>query len=432
MKELRVINSENSHNQSLPKKKEKKKWFSLFLVFALAIIVYLIVNLCMSFSNSYSVYTVSRGEYEDTITVKGCLFREQTLINAPVSGFLDCNAAENTRVSVGSEAAVIYNKELDNEISAKIRKIDSEISSLNKNKIKDTSYSYNSSKSNQHFADKIKQAVSYGYSKDFSGITEVSASIINDIRRKGVSDNTKDKENVDNAVLSELKAQRDKIIAENNIQSTPLIAEVSGVFSSKIDGLEESLGIDKLTGLKPSYINEIYNKNISNETSVEAGKPVCKIINNFEWYLAASIPTEKAALISVGQDVKLRFFDITNNTITGEVTYISPDENGETAIVIKSNRYVDSIYTLSKASVDIIKNQYSGLKIPTDGIRVSDNKTGVYVLRRGIAKFVNVDVIYSDGKWAIIREGADGTDGIKLYDELILNARNLYDGKIMK
>ena len=51
----------------------------------------------------------------------------------------------------------------------------------------------------------------------------------------------------------------------------------------------------------------------------------------------------------------------------------------------------------------------------------------MYVVRNSTVKFVEVDVLYADGGWTIVRENK----GIKIYDNVIVSGRNLFDGKVL-
>jgi len=438
MNELQVRNSEKPERKLNTITKKKKWWFSGFVFIVPICIIYLIVNIFIGFGNSYSIYTINHGEYEDIITTKGYIFREQVVINAPESGYLDCRVSENERVASGAEIASIYSKMPDESIVANLKKIDEEISDLSAVEIKDTAYSANS-KNTESYADEIKSAVAFGYSKDFEGISGIAKEMVRNIRKSNLTNSNSSEteknssDSVEETMIAELKAQREKIISENGLKNTSIISGSTGVFSSKIDGFEESLKVERLDGITPSYLKGLGEDTSKAENNVQAGAPVCKIINNFEWYCASVVPADSVRTLSVNQNVELRFFDITSDTITGTITYISPEENGEVVVVVKSNKYVDSIYTMSKADVDIVKHTYSGLKIPKNGIRVVEDKTGIYVLRNGIAKFVNVEVIYSNSDWAIISENtANNEAAVKIYDELILDAKNLYHGKIIE
>ena len=81
----------------------------------------------------------------------------------------------------------------------------------------------------------------------------------------------------------------------------------------------------------------------------------------------------------------------------------------------------------------VVSKEYSGLKIPRKALRVVDSKRGVYVVNGMQINFVPVNILYNNDDWVIISEKiTDGVSTIKLYDELIISGRNLYDNKVVR
>lgn len=79
----------------------------------------------------------------------------------------------------------------------------------------------------------------------------------------------------------------------------------------------------------------------------------------------------------------------------------------------------------------VVKKEYSGLKIPKSALRVVNSKRGVYVLTGMQVKFVEVNVIYSDDDYMICEKQTEDEKVLRLYDEVIVKGKNLYDGKIV-
>ena len=136
--------------------------------------------------------------------------------------------------------------------------------------------------------------------------------------------------------------------------------------------------------------------------------------------------------LSVGSQVDLAFYDLTSSSIVGNIKRISDKENNKCAVVVKTNRYVDGIYSISEIKSELITVSVEGIKLPVDAIRVKDGVTGVYVIRLDVARFVPVNVKYRNEDFSIV--SAKETDGfkLKLYDEVIVECRNLEDGKIVR
>ena len=67
-------------------------------------------------------------------------------------------------------------------------------------------------------------------------------------------------------------------------------------------------------------------------------------------------------------------------------------------------------------------------------MHVQNDQTGVFVLRLDVARFVPVDVKYKNGEWAIVSPVTNtGTEyKLQIYDEVIVEAKNLEDGKVVR
>ena len=88
-------------------------------------------------------------------------------------------------------------------------------------------------------------------------------------------------------------------------------------------------------------------------SKVESGKPIGKIVNNFNWNIGVLVPFEFAEDMDEGDTVDIRFTDIDVKTIKGTITRISPEEGGKVVLVINTNKYVDMIYSSSRVNVEI-------------------------------------------------------------------------------
>ena len=90
-----------------------------------------------------------------------------------------------------------------------------------------------------------------------------------------------------------------------------------------------------------------------------------------------------------------------------------------------------ALATMRTGAMTIVSGSFKGLKVPRKALRVVDNTTGVYILSGMELKFIPVNVLYNDGE-QIICVLENKTSGVlKLYDEVVVKGRNLYDGKIV-
>ena len=412
------------------KNKKSKKGFLLKAVFLFALLYFIVIAVMSFFDAPFTSTTAQKGSLEERITCDGYIFRDQTVVTSPQDGLLECEVDEEERVAQGEQIASVYQAGVDSAVNEQLKKLNEEIEELEKDTLQQDVYANDTVRIEQQIAAEIQDIPEYGCQNNLEGADEKKDAINDLIDKKRTVTGEKESDDV---ILERLKSEKAQLENSNNLTRTYLTAPKPGVFSSRIDGMEDALSVSRLEECDVAYLTELDNMTVAYQESITAGGAACKIVNNSEWYFAAKIPQEEAERFSENESVGLRFFDITDTSVQGVVTDISAPSDGQAVLVIKSNDYVESVYSTSKANVEVIKNSYSGLKIPAQCIRVKENQNGVYVVRGDYAKFVTVDLLYSDNEWAIVRENsASGSSSLKLYDEVIMKAEKLEDGKKLR
>jgi hypothetical protein len=82
----------------------------------------------------------------------------------------------------------------------------------------------------------------------------------------------------------------------------------------------------------------------------------------------------------------------------------------------------------------LVIKEYSGLKVPVSAIKnykySSFQQTEIALVKGISVKFVKIDVLYSDGIYAIVQD-ADDDYSFKAYDYYILQPDKVSDGDII-
>ena len=86
---------------------------------------------------------------------------------------------------------------------------------------------------------------------------------------------------------------------------------------------------------------------------------------------------------------------------------------------------------MRQGSMTIINNTYSGLKLPAKAMRFKDEKAGVFVRSGMTIKFVEVNVVYKTDEYFICEQQVSNDSVLRLYDDVVVKGKNLYDGKII-
>ena len=205
------------------------------------------------------------------------------------------------------------------------------------------------------------------------------------------------------------------------------------MFSATVDGLEKLITPYNMEELVPSGLEELiaYDKKMVKERKSTDEVQACKVIDNFRYFVAVNMPASQLAGVKKGDELTLRFNELSTNPINATVFSVSAEENGQNTVVLEGTRYLDSLLEKRTVNVDVIKKQYKGYRVGVKSIRTVDGVVGVFVKRDSIMRFIPANILYNTQEFAII-ESADKEKPLKLYDEVIVNASSFEDGKLMK
>lgn len=420
-----------------PKKnkgKARKGGFVGFLVFAFVLIV--AANVIFSSGSRMETTIVRHGSEEDSVTAEGYFFREQTVMTAPTDGYIYCEAAEDQRVSLGEVVMYIYKNQVNLSASNELKAIEEKIRELSDGFRISEVYSSDTAKLEQTISQSLRIVPKAGARGDMQTIAEISETVNSLIEKRRIISGEQEPADQSHE-LEELKAQKAQLEKEYNIERTMVHAPNTGAFTSKIDGLEEKLQPSALDNISHDYLKELSRIPAETKTPerVAAGDPIGKIVNNFSWSVAALVDKNAVEGLSVGDSIGIRLPDAGIDTVSGTVSKICDGGSGKVILVANTNKYIDMIYSTSKATVEFVRNSYDGFRIPAKSLRVKDGVTGVYVIRSNKARFIPVKLLYNAEDWVVvaeITESAENPTVLKLYDELIISGKDIFDDKVVR
>lgn len=424
-----------NNRKSSKRKTEKRGGFLGFLVASFVLVIS--VNSVLSYGNRMTTTIVRSGAEEDLISAEGYIFREQTVINAPSSGYLYCVMAEDERVSLGETVMHIYKNEINISANNELKALEEKLEKLSGTALSGDVFSNDTAKIEQTISQSLRRVPELGHIGNLESVADIEEYVNALIEKRRII--TGEIQPVDNnAEIKRLQTEKASVEKKYNIERTLVHAPKTGAFTARIDGLEDKLTLKALEEITPEYLKELDRLPAEAKTAefANSGEPIGKIVNNFSWSIAARVPADEVEGLQIGSRLKLRFPDISIDTVEGTITNITPEVSGKVILVVNSNKYVDMIYSSSRVNVEFVKSSYDGYRIPAKSLRMDGTTMGVYVIRNDKARFLPVDLIYSGKTWVVVSEKADNTaDGnspLKLYDELIVSAKNLYDGKVVR
>ena len=123
----------------------------------------------------------------------------------------------------------------------------------------------------------------------------------------------------------ELENQREQILNSIGVNKEDIYAQISGVFTTYVDGYETELVPNDIENYDVSYFESLSQspKIQKIDNKINAGGAVCKIVNNHVWYVMMDIPSDTIEGREVGDNVKLRFNNMADAVVKGSINSVS-------------------------------------------------------------------------------------------------------------
>jgi len=412
-------------------RKRKKKGIALFRLVIIAGLVYLTFRLVSGMSSPVKTEIVRYGAIEDSTSVNGYLIRNEYIINAPVDGMLSCIAKEGDRITKDNKIATVFSGKIDEATQSKINRINERISEVERSSIHKDLFAGDVAQIDSAISNQIDDVILATYNKHTDKVTKYKDDINKLLERKLLAQGQKPTFANIGDMLKQEKAQLEASVSAKKVD---IIAPLSGVFSSNIDGFEGFFDIKNRETITPDVLASADKQKFEQNKLIKQGQPAIKIIDNYQWYFAAIVDQKWVQELKPETPISLRFPDITDRILEAKVDSISqPNSNGKVTIVAACDQYVDEIYSLRKANTDIIRRTYSGFKVPKAAVRIlADGTSGVFVANESIARFKPIEILHSNDEFVIAKEDNQKKNALLLYDEVIVNGKNIEDGKIIK
>jgi len=86
---------------------------------------------------------------------------------------------------------------------------------------------------------------------------------------------------------------------------------------------------------------------------------------------------------------------------------------------------------IRRQAVEIIAGTFTGIKVSDQFIHIVNGVKGVYVRKGNKVVFKKLDSIFSSSGYTVSAI-KDDSDYLQIYDEVIENGDDIYDGKVIK
>ena len=364
--------------------KKSKKLIAIFS--ALIIITYMIWAIFLLVSRSSETYIVRQGTLTQEDEAVGYIIRDEKVEKGEdyENGIYEI-ATENQRVAVG-DSIFRYYSDSEKELTEQVEEINKQIQEILEQENEVTSADIKAIESQiEEKIEHIKTINNYQeIVEDKKNIDELISKKINFIgdvtENKDIKKLVKDRKTLEEKLKSGSKYQK---------------AQMSGIVSYRVDGLEETLTPDKFNDINEKLLNSLDIKTgeiIS--TSDECGK----VIDNFKCYVAVTLNSKQAMEAKVNDSLKLR---ISNEETKAKIVQIN-EENNKRTIIFQINKMTEDLIKHRKVLVDVIWWNDSGLKVPNSTLTKEGNLYYVVRNKAGVQNKILVKIIKQTENYSII------------------------------
>ncbi len=404
------------------KKNKKKKRNRIIAVFIfLLLMAYFILQYNLVNNSRIEQVEAMEGYINDSYITNGIVLREEVVLSGSFQGEVDFIVEEGQRVSSGDKIADVYPTAADIDNVAILNSsiiLKEELLDVNNNKNPGSS---EISMSYRNLMDNIIELANMQNTNGFSSVDEEIIDISVDMNKLYLATNEID--DLSN-VISLVDSSIVSLSASISPITTSLYSTTSGYFIKSTDGYENIATFENFSNFSKEEGQNIISKAVEHSPSdAEYGK----IVTDYRWYVAAYIPKEIYDELNENESIDISI-DNNDSILNCKINTLEKKDD-EYLIILEASEDAQNAEIERIVDLEIIFRRYEGIKIPKEALRVIDGNLGVYVNFSEIAEFKNITPIYEDENYFILPIEGDENNEVKLYDDIIINGRNLYDGK---
>lgn len=401
--------------------KQGRHYTNLILwILLAAIVVYFGYSVISSLYEPLTTVTAVEYEAGAGYYTTGFVVRDEAVVQSGY-GITVLSTAEGEHVSSGASIATGYLTDGAQQRQSRIAELRSQLEQLS------FAYQYSANAADQAALDgEIKTSLAamsrYIGRRDMNSAADLSPELKGLVLRRSSDDTDPDALQLQ---IDALQQELDSLLSQAENDTKAVRVSAAGYFSGVVDGYETVLTPDKLDTLSvPDYQ--------SLQPAAVADGAIGKLIHGDTWYYVTAVPADEARDVKAGDSVQVTFARDFYEKIDMRVERVGASEAGLRMLVLSCSRYMQNVTLLREQSADVIFASYPGLRVPKDAVRVDENgQPGVYVLESAVARWKPITILHDNGESYVVELDKTKTTNLWPGDEVIVNAKNLYDGKVV-
>ncbi len=392
-------------------------------ILGVLIILYFVYQIIQMNSSPYKTEVAFQKNVQTTVNTTAFVVRDEAYITASdATGTVVSIAEDGKRVGSGDPVAVVFSSAESAAAYVRINELEDEISYYKqlKNRVgigtnAPSSYSNMIDDACLDFISASREGIDSNFNEALKDLRDAVTA-----RQLAVGEQL----SVDSkltALESELLSLQGKASGYSTVASPN-----SGYYIGSVDGYENAISYDDVLNVNCEKINSL----LSYQKQTPASTTMGKLVDEFNWYLLCNVPYGSSGDIAIGDVVSVNIPNTAVGKIKCTVAFKGNKEGEQVAVVLKCNTMNRDVANLRIEDIEIILNEYNGIRINNSAIREQDGEKGVFVVRGNIVQFKKINIIESNEEYSII-EASQDSSFVREYDTIITQGVDLYDGKVI-
>ncbi len=357
--------------------------------------------------------------------LKGVIIRNETVLKSGTNGIIHYLIDDGGRVAKEGVIADIYKTQQDAQNQIKINELNKKIEILKKSQEAGTNASVYTDLLNNEISEAYGKIVDSSIKGNTTNIPGLKENLLINLNKLSIA--TKRIENF-NDMINTYTKQIEDLIKVSSTAPSQILADRAGYFVSKVDGYETLYNFNNISNITLSDINNI----MASKPVEQSGEIIGKIIEGYDWYYAAVVSSDDIDEFSEGKKISLKFSSSYVDEIPAVVRRVSYDKGDAHGIVVfECNRMSKSLSVLRVQDAQTSFNEAKGLRVNKKAVRIENDVKGVYVKVGKAIYYRPIVVIYENDNY-VICDTTDSKNRLKLYDEIIIDGKDLYNGKSIR
>ena len=409
----------------MTKKKVQRGWQTILnIVLCLIVLVYIGFQVYRSvFSHVDTELAIIHSVYH-SLDAEGLVYRTETVIPASNSGHIYYAIENGTRVAKNNIIASVYSDANSGHIKQEMEQIDQQIAAFKAIQADASSGRFTLDVINEQTQDALYRLIQDAELGNLSENGDAKFDILSLLSKKQIVTG----QLVDfTAKIQELETRKKDLKAQYRAPKTQIYAPVAGYFADRTDGYESVLTPDSLENLTVSALQNHLQESVPPQNTTGG-----KIVSGYEWYMACILPDTHYSNLGVGKNLSLRMPLVLDESVPATVYACNKDNNGNIVVVFRCDYMSEELATIRKEKVEIQLVEHTGLKVPKSAIVFDEeNRPGVYIRSGNVVAYRKIEYQYTEAAEFYICKEINEDGYLRMYDDIIVGGRGLYDGKII-